>query len=146
MHALKLALNKSMPAFDDEQGSNKLWPKWHSYRELFTSLDEFKDSEFSQYFTWRIVSYFCFFFLKFCLKWSFIRIRNHSLELDITLIKLSQLVEFILWKNEWYPKWVKTIFKKIIINLYDDWWKHIITVYIFYIYTYIHICIYIYNI
>ena len=26
-HALKLALNKSMRASDDEQGINKLWPK-----------------------------------------------------------------------------------------------------------------------
>ena len=27
LHALKLALNKSMRASDDEQGINKLWPK-----------------------------------------------------------------------------------------------------------------------
>ena len=26
LHALKLVLNKSMRASDDEQGSNKLWP------------------------------------------------------------------------------------------------------------------------
>ena len=26
LHALKLALNKSMRASDDEQGINKLWP------------------------------------------------------------------------------------------------------------------------
>ena len=49
-----------------------------------------------------------FAFLKFCLKLSFIGIRDHSLELDIShslepdinLIKLSQSVEFVLWKNE----------------------------------------------
>ena len=29
LQALKLALNKSMPASDDEQGINKLWPKQH---------------------------------------------------------------------------------------------------------------------
>ena len=28
-HALKLALNKSMHASDDEQGINKVWPKQH---------------------------------------------------------------------------------------------------------------------
>ena len=27
LHALKLALNKSMHASDDEQGINKVWPK-----------------------------------------------------------------------------------------------------------------------
>ena len=30
LHALKLALNKSMRASDDEQGIKKLWPKIHS--------------------------------------------------------------------------------------------------------------------
>ena len=29
LQALKLALNKSMLASDDEQGINKLWPKQH---------------------------------------------------------------------------------------------------------------------
>ena len=34
-HALKLALNKSMRAYDDEQGINKLWPNVKSIVLVF---------------------------------------------------------------------------------------------------------------
>ena len=41
LHALKLALNKSMRASDDEQGINKLWPNQHKLnRSMKRQTDE----------------------------------------------------------------------------------------------------------
>ena len=38
LHALKLALNKNMRAYDDEQGINKLWPLFNWTKVVFKKL------------------------------------------------------------------------------------------------------------